>query len=77
MRLRKQEGHWIPHFSQLWELTTLSDAGNVWVPFARSQQHHAIGEIHAQSHTIRFFEQEPATTTLVISLFPPPSPDPL
>jgi hypothetical protein len=77
MRLRKQEGQWIPHFSQLWELTTLTDAGDVWVPFALSRQHQPIGEIHAQSHTIRFFDQEPATTTLVISLLPPPFPNPL
>lgn len=72
MRLRKQEGEWIAHFSHLWEIMTLTEAGNVWVPFALSPQHQSIGEIHAQSYRIRFFDPEPSVTTLVVSLLPPP-----
>jgi hypothetical protein len=76
MRLRKQEGHWIAYFSQHWELITLTEAGDVWVPFAVSQQHRPIGEIHASSHAIRFFsDNAPSTTTLAVSLLPTPSTD--
>jgi hypothetical protein len=70
MRLRKQDGHWIPHFSQVWEITTLNEAGDVWVPFALAQQNQPIGKIHAQSHTICFFSSEPTTTSIAVSLLP-------
>jgi hypothetical protein len=73
MRLRKQDGHWIPHFSQPWEVTALTEAGDVWVPFSLSREHTAIGAIHAQSHDIRFFSNEPTTKTVAVSLLPSPS----
>jgi hypothetical protein len=72
MRLRKRDGHWIAHFSMLWEVTVLTEAGDVWVPFAISQQNQPIGDIHAQTHTIRFTGDEPTMNTIAVSLLPSP-----
>jgi hypothetical protein len=73
MHLHKDDGCWRPHFSQPWEVTALTEAGDVWVPFARSREHTPIGVIHAQSYAVRFNGNEPDTKTLAVSLIPPPS----
>jgi hypothetical protein len=72
MRIRKKDGIWIPHFSVVWEVTQLTDAGNVRVPFALSKHTQPIGDIDAQTHAIHFYNEEPGEDNIVVSLLPAP-----
>jgi hypothetical protein len=43
-------------YTMLWEVEHLAELGDVWVPFSLSRQMEPIGEIHAQTQTIKLYE---------------------
>ncbi|WP_338258563.1 transcriptional regulator [Dictyobacter halimunensis] len=71
MRLIKREdGAWTAHFTILWEVTYLAEAGERWVPFARPHTDHPLGEIHAHTHAIRLYPGATLSARQVVTLLP-------
>jgi hypothetical protein len=70
MRLIKKDGQWTPHFTVAWEAAYLAERDAQWVPFSMSQGSQPVGEIHAQTFAIRFYNEEPTQERCIVSLSP-------
>ena len=73
MRLLKQQEHWVPQFTQVWEVEVLAEQGEHWVPFCRVGEREPIGSIHARTHEIRVSDGVVVSHRQVVALAAPHS----